>query len=174
MIHIHSFSDVPIRGQKVLILCDIDDTLLKWKCSITSFYAIAMTYFPTESPEIHYAYAKNKMNVYRQSEPPIWTDKKGFADMITKLTPESKMIFLTARTGGIYANWTKRDFAHLGIPYDDSSVFYTCNKMSKGEYIRLYIPIEGFDQVIFIDDMPDNIRSVQEYFPNIECFRWMS
>jgi hypothetical protein len=81
-------------------------------------------------------------------------------------------VFLTARGGGELADWTRRDFDCLGLIYDPSGVFYTGNAMTKGEYIQNHIPLEGFEKVIFIDDLQENIDSVSRHFPNIQCYLW--
>ena len=61
--------------------------------------------------------------------------KGGFIDMLGRLTPCSRLAFLTARAGGEYAEWTRHDFISLGFTYDPSGVFYIGNEMTKGKYI---------------------------------------
>jgi hypothetical protein len=92
--------------------------------------------------------------------------------MLTKLSPSSRLAFLTARAGGELADWTRRDFESLGLIYDASGVFYTGNKTTKGKFIQNNIPLEGFEKVIFIDDLQENIDSVLRHFPDIQCYLW--
>lgn len=170
---IRSFSEVVITPQKTLILCDIDDTLLKWDRTIESCMDEAISLFPNESEYFQRRVGNDIWVTYLETVSPIWTDKVGFFDMIGKLSPCSRVAFLTARVGGEYFEWTRRDFESLGLTYDPSGVFYTGGKMTKGKYIRNHIPLEGFEYVIFIDDLQDNIHSVSANFPQIQCYRWL-
>ena len=64
--------------------------------------------------------------------------------MIGRLSPCSRLAFLTARAGGELADWTRRDFEYLGLTYDPSGVFYTGNRVTKGRYIQDNIPLHLF------------------------------
>jgi len=169
---IRSFREVVLTTHKTLILCDIDDTLLRWDRTPESCFAEAAAFFPKDSAKFQQAFGQNLWINYRQSVPPIWTDRNGFADMVRRLSDESRLAFLTARTGGIYEHWTQRDFASLGIPYESKDVFYTGNRMTKGEFIQNHIPLGEYERVVFIDDLPENILSVSTAFPAIECYLW--
>lgn len=170
---IRSFREVVITPQRTLILCDIDDTLLKWDRTLESCIVEAISLFPNESEDFQRRFGYNIWVTYREIAPPIWTDERGFVDMLGRLSPCSRLAFLTARAGGECAEWTRRDFASLGLTYDPSGVFYTGNTMTKGEYIENHIPLEGFEHVIFIDDLQENIDSVSANFPQIQCYRWL-
>ena len=170
---IRSFREVVITPQRTLILCDIDDTLLKWDRTLESCIVEAISLFPNESEDFQRRFGYNIWVTYREIVPPIWTDERGFVDMLGRLSPCSRLAFLTARAGGECAEWTRRDFASLGLTYDPSGVFYTGNTMTKGKYIENHIPLEGFEHVIFIDDLQENIDSVSANFPQIQCYRWL-
>jgi hypothetical protein len=169
---IQSFSEIVITSQTTLILCDIDDTILKWDRTLESCIIEAVFRFPKESENSQRRLGQILWLSYRESVPPIWTDQKGFMNMMGRLSPFSRLVFLTARTGGEHSDWTRHDFESLGLTYDPSGIFYTENKMTKGNFIKNYIPLEGFEKVIFIDDLQENIDSVSGNFPDIQCYLW--
>jgi hypothetical protein len=169
---IRSFSEIVITSQRTLILCDIDDTVLKWDRTLESCIIEAVFLFPKESESFQRGFGQNLWIAYRETVPPSWTDQSGFMNMMGRLSPSSRLSFLTARAGGELADWTRRDFDSLGLIYDPSDVFYTGNKMTKGKFIQNHIPLEGFERVIFIDDLQENIDSVSGNFPDIQCYLW--
>jgi hypothetical protein len=169
---IRSFSEIVITSQRTLILCDIDDTVLKWDRTLESCIIEAVFLFPKESESFQRGFGQNLWIAYRETVPPIWTDQSGFMTMMGRLSPSSRLVFLTARAGGELAHWTRHDFESLGLTYDPSGVFYTGNKMTKGKFIKNHIPLEGFERVIFIDDLQENIDSVSGNFPDIQCYLW--
>lgn len=171
---IRSFREVVITPQRTLILCDIDDTLLKFDRTLESCIAEAAALFPKESQLFQESFGQKLWITYRETVPPIWTDQAGFIDMLGRLSPSSRLVFLTARSGGEYAIWTQHDFQRIGLVYDASGVFYTGNRMTKGRYIQRNVSLEGFEKVIFIDDLPENIQSVSAAFPEIQCYRWIN
>ena len=171
---IQSFHEVVITPQRTLVLCDIDDTLLKWDKTLESCMAEAVSLFPNEQEYFQRINGYNLWTNYLDSVPPSWTDQEGFVNMLGRMSPCSRLVFLTARAGGEYAEWTKTNFECLGLNYNASGVFYTGNRMTKGEYIRRFIPLEGYEKVIFIDDLPENITSVSSTFPEIQCYQWIN
>jgi hypothetical protein len=104
----------------------------------------AISFFPKESENFQRGFGQNIWLSYRESVPPIWTDQKGFINMMGRLSPCSRLAFLTARTGGELADWTRRDFKALGLTYDASGVFYTGNRVTKGRFIKNHIPLHLF------------------------------
>jgi hypothetical protein len=169
---ISSFNDVVLTGKKVLILCDIDDTLLTFSKTINDYMEHAQNILPNESLINKLRYAESCWKFYRGLSSPILTDGPGFTGMISRMNMDSRIAFLTARTGGEFAKYTERDFQNIGIPYEAESVFYTNNQISKGEYIKKHIKTYNFDQVIFIDDLEENHRYVRIFCPNIECYKF--
>lgn len=97
---IRSFREVVITPQRTLILCDIDDTLSKWDRTIESCIVEAITLFPNEPEFFQQMFGYNLWVTYRETTPPIWTDERGFVDMLGRLSPSSRLAFLTARAGG--------------------------------------------------------------------------
>lgn len=178
---IRSFRDIPLTYEKrTLIICDIDDTLIKWEKTLQSFYNQSLVLFSTSGTTgntLHLLakrYAIQLYNTYRQKVPPTPTDPQGFIDLMQRITliPGSEIIFLTARTD--CDNITRQDFATIGLRYDQFKVYFTANQISKGEYIQQKINAALFDHVIFIDDLMENIISVNRFCPTIECYRFLS
>ena len=167
---IHSFREVVFTGRKVLILCDIDDTLIRWEKNMNDFWMQANTELPTEPIETRQAYAESLWKSYHKNTKPVLTDITGFTDMLNRMPSASKIAFLTARSGGGNEHYTKTHFASVGIPYEPGSVFYTNNEISKGEYIYRFIKTDKYDQVIFIDDLWENIITVKLYCPDIDRY----
>lgn len=132
----------------------------------------AKTMLPKHSLVSQIIYAESCWKFYREMVSPILTDGPGFVELIKRMNSDSKIAFLTARTGGEFAKYTERDFQKLNIPYEPKSVFYTNNVISKGEYIKRYIKIDEFDQVIFIDDLEENHITVKKFCPRIECYKF--
>jgi len=171
---IRSFDEIPITGHKVLILCDIDETLLTWDKTMNSFLQTAQNQFPRYTAEALQQYAMLMFTNYRKLVAPKWTDEAGFKNLLARLPkPESRFAFLTARSGGSSAHYTIEDFSKLGIPYEPNGIFYTGNNISKGEFTKYYIDYKVFDEVIFIDDLPDNILSMKINCPTIKCFQFV-
>lgn len=178
---IRSFRDIPLTYEKrTLIICDIDDTLLKWEKTLQTFYNQSLVLFSTSGhtgDRLHVlakTYAVQLYNTYRQKILPTATDGPGFTDLMQRimLIPGSEIIFLTARSD--CNDITRQDFANIGLRYDQFKVYYTANNISKGEYIQQKINVAAFDHVIFIDDLMENILSVNRFCPTIECYRFLS
>ena len=178
---IRSFRDIPLTYEKrTLIICDIDDTLLKWEKTIQTFYNQSLILFSTSGntgDKLHTlakTYAIQLYNQYRKIIPPTPTDAPGFLDLMQRISliPGSEIMFLTARTD--IDDITRQDFYSLGLRYEQFKVHFTENQISKGEYIQKKIDVSGFDHVIFIDDLMENILSVNQFYPKIQCYRFLS
>ena len=167
---ISSFRQIDINPTKrTLVLCDIDDTLLRWEKNVYHFLADVSIRHRNTPLEILYYQAQNKYTEYRFTVPPKQTDPAGFAYLLSQLNPKSKCMFLTARAP---SHHTARDFAHIGINDKAFDIHYTSNQITKGEYIKKYIDLSPYDDVIFIDDQPDYIRSVRIHASSVRCFQF--
>lgn len=178
---IRSFRDIPLSYEKrTLILCDIDDTLMKWDKTPQTFYNQGLIIFSAvgrTGPSLHSSaesYARVMFHRYRQTEPPTPTDSTGFTDLIQRISliPGSEIMFLTARAD--FDNITRRDFSNIGLHYDQFKVHFTGNQITKGDYIEKKIDLSPFDKVIFIDDLVENLMSVHRICPTVECYRFLS
>ena len=167
---ISSFREIDlVEGKRTLILCDIDETLLTWDKKSSDFYnEVSKTNINTSTMKL-ILLAHSQYTTYRCTVPPKATDIEGFCDLLSRnsTTPGSKLMFLTARTA---SHHTADDFKHLGLEYKYFDVHYTANKISKGEYIKRYINLSKYDDVIFIDDQPNYIHSVLLEVPVVRCY----
>ncbi len=173
ILQISSFREINIDQTKpTLILCDIDETLLTWKKNEAYFFNEQIKKTPNLSlPEL-YMLARNEFAIYRSTLPPIPTDIEGFREMIQKLAlhPKSKCMFLTARSASYH---TPIDFENIGIDYKSYIVHYTANQITKGQYIKKYIDVSSYQDVIFIDDNTEYIQSVLIEELGIRCFQFI-
>ena len=174
---ISSFHEVELtKDEKYLILCDIDETILHFpdcdrKCKeIINVLAIS---------DKEYQHDFNLLRIlYRNTNPPTHTDYDGFVSMLQKINEtNSKLFFLTAR--GIESdNLTRSHLQQIGISLNDFEIHYTAAQITKGEYIKKYIDLSEWKNVIFIDDCISNIQSVLDLeldldlHPQIVCYKF--
>ena len=169
---VQTFADIPIVSPRTLVLCDIDDTVLYWENHLQDFYMTAVQYFPHAAYNDQINYAKNLQYYYRKSVHPRPIDAEGFDGLLARLSPTSKLEFITARANAVQL--TRQDFTNIGINYDNFTTHYVGDSgMSKGGYIQQHINLYPYDDVIFIDDNPEYIMSVQFHFPNIRCYQFI-
>lgn len=180
---ISSFKNININTN-TLVICDIDDTLLKSKMNLNHFYQmikdnfIALsTYTPLNktinlSQEDKLKDAMDMQQYYNQVSGFIHTDLDGFTQMldIIKQT-QSHLIFLTARSQTI-EDYTKQNFKEIGINYDDFTIYYTNNKKIKGQYIKDHIDLSSYNLVIFIDDNINQLESVIDKCTGVVCYKF--
>lgn len=171
--NIHTFDDVSISHEGTLVICDIDDTLLRYERNLNYFYKNLKHSFPelTEDEVSHHAtllYA-----TYVKNRKPTPTDYDGFIRLMKKiLDTKSKLIFLTSRNE-CSIEYTKQEFKNIGICYSYFNVYYTNNTISKGEFIRDKIDLDGVDKLIFIDDQINNLKSIKQYYPECQCYKFL-
>jgi hypothetical protein len=157
---IKSFREIPIVNKKTLIICDIDDTVLKMELNYSHFLKVASRDLSGCNINIIRENAMAKFVAYRNKTNPIATDLSGFRDMLRRLylNFESDLVFLTARSAESN-HLTRKHLFNIGIE-PCYKIYFTGNQISKGEYIIDNIPWLSYEKVIFIDDMPMNILSV--------------
>jgi hypothetical protein len=170
---IKSFREISIENKKTLIICDIDDTVLKLENSLEYFKEKAAQDLSGCHPHIIEACAMSMFSLYRSKTDPIPTDSSGFTDMLRRLyaTDNSELIFLTARSYNS-REYTKKDLLSIGIS-PSYPVYFTGNMITKGEYIIENINWLSYEKVIFIDDMPMNILSVAMCCPTITSYQFL-
>jgi hypothetical protein len=170
---IHTFDDVSIEHNGTLIVCDVDDTLFRYERNLHYFYKNLKHSFPelTEveltkhSSDIYATYVKNRK--------PSPTDYDGFIRMMYKvLETKGKLIFVTSRNE-CSTEYTKLEFKSIGICYSYFNVYYTNNTITKGEFIRDKLDMDGVEHLIMIDDQTSNLKSVKQHYPNAECYRFV-
>lgn len=99
------------------------------------------------------------------------TDYHGFNRLVERVQSMGGVLeFLTARSvkGQIF---TQMHFHQIGVDYHKFKVHYT-NAGPKGNYIMKNIPMEEYNEVIFIDDNDGFIQSVKSHHPHIQCYKF--
>ncbi len=162
---IESFSEVELNTSHTLILCDIDETILKydeindlwWKKTIEHHMTKLNSY--EESDHL----ALGEWLYYIHNNKPCATDYNGFIELIDKIsTNNNELLLLTARNYNL-DHITHEHLEHVGINICKNNILFT-NGYSKGEYIKQYIDISKYNSIIFIDDNIKHLKSVYDTF----------
>ena len=168
--NIKSFiSVIPHIKENTLVICDIDDTFLRYEKGFRYFYDKVKNV--KNKPKIDAIKQTGKMyREYKEKNYPKLTDYSGFMLMMHILKDKGELVFLTARKSEEETN-TRKEFSYLGINYDYFKVFYTGDRITMGSFIKKNFKIKG-KNVIFIDDYIGNIESVSK-IPSIKCFKFI-
>jgi acid phosphatase class B len=167
---INSFDQIKIIGEKPLIICDIDETVITFSTGIDLCHKLTQEIVCLENDfnfnkEFTYIY-----KLYKLINPPVQTDPIGFSKLINKIDQiQGQLVFLTARNKSSIEK-TRSDFEKSGLDYNYKPVYYTNNSISKGEYIKSNIKLDEYDQIIFIDDNFININTVINFIPQAYCY----
>jgi hypothetical protein len=178
MFHIiNSFSEIEIRDVKTLIICDIDYTLLKYNMTLDECYSIIKKdFFDASEKEItKMTYEYLYMYKYINHKDIVHTDLEGFNGLLQKMTPSSKIVYLTARKSNS-EKFTMEQLEFVGINVSKNDIYYTDysdNEMLKGDYIIGNMDLSGYEDIIFIDDNESQLNSVKSLFPHIRCFKFV-
>jgi hypothetical protein len=171
---INSFKEVVLNENiKPLVICDIDYTLLCCSVPIDKIYKLLKD--DCEFLEIEDKNLRKYANDWRNTAYHMGfikqTDPEGFSEMVNNIKRlGGKLIFLTAR-GNLAHDMTINQFIKVGIQNPQHyEIYYTNNTITKGEYIKKYDLIQGFESVSFIDDYPCYLDSVSKLFPEINCY----
>jgi hypothetical protein len=170
---IHTFDDVLLTKEGTLIICDIDDTLFRYERNLNYFYKNLKHSFPELTEDELTSHASNIYATYVKNRKPSPTDYDGFIRLMKKvLETKSKLIFLTSRNE-CSKEYTQREFKHIGICYTYFNVYYTNNEITKGQFIRDKLDMDGITDLIVIDDQMNNIKSMKQHFPIAQCYRFL-
>lgn len=163
---IYSFKNIEIK-ENTLVICDIDNTILHFPNCIKKIKEIIKSISDDDDIELPYL-----LNMYKLTNKPEPTDFIGFSNLLNKLENNNgKLIFLTARTEQPHEP-TKKHLNTIGIDSNKFEIYYTNNKITKGEFIKNNIDLSNWSNIIFIDDFETNINSVINYFPEIKCYQF--
>ncbi len=174
-VNVTSFSQIPIPNSS-LVICDIDETLIKSKKCLSYFVKTVeedFKMFPDDSSkESLLKDAWDMQQIYNQMFGYDHTDSDGFFDMCDKIKKSSgQLVFLTARDFKSEIA-TRKNFQSVGLNYDDFQVYYTNNSILKGQFIQLNIDSSPYSNIIFIDDNETQLSSVNECFPQAQCYKF--
>jgi len=104
-------------------------------------------------------------------KPPTHTYYEGFVSMIKTINEMNcKLMFLTERHSNS-DSCTRGHLKQIGVHPEDFEIHYSGSSMTKGEYIKGHINLEGLEDVIFIDDYDSFIKSVKDLHPQIKCYK---
>lgn len=171
---INSFELVEIK-ENSLVLCDIDDTVLRFDLNFDDFYFKTKKHIQDINNYIDeqdmVKIASKEFSDYRDKNTPFHTDKNGFDKLEKKISDSnSKLYFITSRSEK-YKNVTEEQFKLIGIDHSKYPIYFTFDyKMSKADFIEKYIDISNFSQIYFIDDLANITKQVKKKFPEFECF----
>ena len=131
---ITSFSEIPIVN-KTLVICDIDDTLIKSKKDLEHFISVVKSDYNLIKIEYPF-FEDSKEPTFKELLSEAWdmqqihnqvfgfehTDNDGFNKM-TELVAQtnSKIIFLTARHK-LSEEFTRKNFNQIGLDYENYQV----------------------------------------------------
>ena len=192
---ISSFREIKLTGSNILLLCDIDDTLLYWPLTIDHFIELGINFYkkinltnsinkssknPFNSDKIFSITDQELCEIkelaveeyyeYRLYTKPLHSDKIGFDLLMEKI---NKLIFITARSA-LHEDRTVKHFSDIELNYANYDTHYTFeHKMSKGSYIKKYIDYKHFDQIIFVDDHLETLEIVKQKHPKRECYQFV-
>jgi len=189
MREIYSFADIIIQPN-TLVLCDIDDTLLRFEKSLLDCYDDTVETIHSIAETCNMSndilesclidkdnimkIALNKYHHHQLATEPKHNDETGFQNMIGEIKRKnSSLAFLTARPKT--SDWlTMEHFRVLGIRYDEYVVYYASSNISKSKYLLEHLGEMGnYVNVIVIDDKREILEEIDEDFPNIETY-WMT
>ena len=176
---INTFRDIEINPDfKTLVICDIDNTVIKCKINFNYFFHEVKLCFPDYTHEMLIKEACDMQQVYNQIFGFEHTDLEGFNKLLEKINTSksnSQLVFLTARKKQT-ENFTITNFKSVGLNYDNFITYYTDNVKIKGQYILDHIDLTAFEHVIFIDDSLIQIKSVLDVFKNktnyLTCYKF--
>jgi hypothetical protein len=170
---IHTFDDVLLTREGTLIVCDIDDTLLRYERNLNYFYKNLKQSFPELTENEIISHSSNIYATYVKNRKPSATDYDGFIRLMKKvMDTKGKLIFVTSRDE-CSKEYTEKEFAHIGICYSYFNVYYTNNEINKGQFIKNKLDMDGIEHLIVIDDQISNLKSIKQNFPIAECYRFM-
>jgi Protein of unknown function (DUF2608) len=169
---IDSFDSIAIVPN-TLVICDIDDTLLRItedENSHSLYSRLHQHYLRiTKNPIVAGKLADNE---YYAQYPMQATDAAGFERMLAKIrqTEGCELVFLTARSPNT-VDFTVENFRQIGLVPEDHIVHFS-DMIPKGKYTKAKIELAPFAKIVFIDDMKTNLENMRMHVshPGLELF----
>jgi len=171
---IKSFDEVNII-ENSLILCDIDETLIRYRDINHNWWNERKNYWSSELINIDMSSIDNMALMdwrsYIKINKPKHTDKDGFKRLYNKIKEYNcDLILVTARDSSLLEH-TKETLNDLDI--DFKRIYFT-STIPKGEFIKDNINLQNYNKIVFIDDNLNNIESVYNEFGKlIENYRFI-
>lgn len=172
LINISTFDDIKIK-QKTLVICDIDETILKfdiitpkwWKDTFNFYYQKTKKYdlADTKTYECWIDYIMNNK--------PIATDYNGLINLFNQVKEtDSELIFVTARRNDLI-EITNEHLSYININNFNYKIYHI-GDIPKGKFIKTNIQIDSYNSVIFIDDLITNLESVYEFNNKVTLYKF--
>jgi hypothetical protein len=157
------------EDKKPLVICDIDKTFLRPKFDYNFYYNLMKPKCPNPE-ELNYL-VNNMLHSSLNIGLVKQTDSEGFSLMLEKVKQlGGKLIFLTARSSLAHIK-TINDFIKAGLQNPEQfEIHYTSNVITKGDYIKNFGLLNGYDHHIFIDDYPHFLESALRIYPDMNCY----
>ena len=157
------------ESKNPIVICDIDHTFIRPKSDYSECYKKLKSYKknPFELHKMVLYMLKYSMNKGLVKQ----TDKEGFLYMLERIKEcGGKLIFLTARSS-VYHQKTIQHLTTAGLQNPQQfEIHYTGNEITKGDYMKKFTLLNGYDQHIFIDDYPEFLESAFKIYPNMDCY----
>lgn len=170
IIVINTFKTVMFpQNKKPIVICDIDKTFIRPARDYNDIYnQIKADY--SDQKELHQT-VQDMLHMSLNVGLVKHTDSEGFSLMLERINQlGGKFLFLTAR-GSESHEKTVRDLKKTGLEDPEQfEIHYTSNQITKGDYIRKYNLLEGYEHHIFIDDYPHFLESALQIYPNMDCY----
>lgn len=167
---INTFQSITFDEQKKpIVICDIDNTFICPKYNYKYYYDnIKNGHFNSDELD---DLIKNMLSLSISTGLIKHTDYEGFSKMLQRIKQlGGKLIFLTARGHLTHEN-TMKQLQNVGLHNPENyEIHYTNNKITKGDYIKKYNLLDGYNHFSFIDDYEHCIDSVVKNFPNVNCY----
>jgi hypothetical protein len=170
--NITSFYQIDIIKQNSLIVCDIDETILKFDIITPNWWKNTFHYYYSLSSNYDVADAETLAcwTEYIKTNNPIATDYNGLIYLFDKANIlNSNIIFVTARLPTLI-DTTNQHLKFININPDKYNFnIYHIGDKPKGEFLKSYIKNNNYDNIVFIDDLDYNLQSVYENLGEKVC-----
>jgi hypothetical protein len=173
---IHSFDAIVTRpGERTLVICDIDDTVLHHPMLNHDWMDVIQYYFfcvfqndrsdghldSDEDEDLEpQKLPRDQVDAYmetlcRTTHPLQHTDAAGFEALVQRV---EQLVFVTARSASTRAV-TEDHLRAIRIAPEQHPLHFS-DRIAKGVYIKERFHLTEFDRVVFIDDRMYNLDSV--------------
>lgn len=170
--NIHTFNDIEILSQCTLVL-DFDETIAKYDSISKQWWKDRFDYYYAKYPDYELAddLSLRDWKEHIHLVNPQHTDKDGILKLIDKaIDQKCRILCLTARCPEL-KEITIKHIKHLELQIDE--IHFTKN-IGKGHYLNSII--NNGDNVIFVDDMDENLLDVLKNVTiagSITCFKFI-
>lgn len=165
---ISSYDNINIKNNS-LILCDIDETVLKYNGINREWWKQRFYYHYDKDKDYDKAdiNSLNDWKNYIYNTQPTITDNYGFRNFIDKINEtNSTLYFITARDKDMEII-TEKHFNELNIDFYKEQIHYV-GINSKGAYIKDNFKLANYNTIIFIDDREVHLNEVKDETKDIK------